>query len=60
MADPSLYSYPSPLDGYRDLPPLPNEFNEDGKSYKNPETGKLSDSYSKFPAPLKNGAAAAL
>jgi hypothetical protein len=23
MSDPSLYTYPSPLEGYRDLPPLP-------------------------------------
>lgn len=55
MADPSLYTYPSPLEGYRNLPPLPNELSEDGKSYVNPSTGKLSDSYAKFPAPLQNG-----
>lgn len=55
MADPTLYTYPSPLEGYRDLPPLPTELSEDGKSYVNPPSGKLSDSYTKFPAPLQNG-----
>ncbi|KFY71721.1 hypothetical protein V499_08095 [Pseudogymnoascus sp. VKM F-103] len=59
MADPTLYTYPSPLEGYRDLPPLPNDISEDGKSFKNPSTGKLSDSYTKFTAPLKNGKDAA-
>jgi hypothetical protein len=60
MADPSLYTYPSPLEGCHDLPPLPNELSEDGKSYVNPSAGKLSDSYTKFAAPLQNGRAAAL
>lgn len=60
MADPTLYTYPSPLEGYRDLPPLPNDISEDGMSFKNPSTGKLSDSYTKFTAPLKNGKDAAL
>jgi len=55
MADPSLYQFPSPLEGYRDLPPLPNEFTEDGKSYVNPPTGKLSSSYEQFTAPLDRG-----
>jgi hypothetical protein len=32
MADPSVYSYPSPLEGYEGLPALPEEKAEDGKS----------------------------
>jgi len=32
MADPSIYSYPSPLEGYEGLPALPEEKAEDGKS----------------------------
>lgn len=33
MADPSLYTYPSPLaGGYENAPPLPTEKAEDGKS----------------------------
>ena len=39
MSDTFLYTYPSPLEGYENLPPLPDELNEDGKSFKNPETG---------------------
>jgi hypothetical protein len=60
MADPSLYAYPSPLEGYTDLPPLPNELAEDMKSYKNPPAEKLSESYEKFVAPLDNGSRGAL
>ncbi|PMD48342.1 hypothetical protein L207DRAFT_505371 [Hyaloscypha variabilis F] len=55
MADPSVYSYPSPLEGYEGLPALPEEKAEDGKSYKNPQTGILSKSYERFPEPLDNG-----
>jgi len=55
MADPSLYKFPSPLEGYRDLPPLPEEISADGKSYVNPPTGKLSSSYETFIDPLDNG-----
>ncbi|KAL1842255.1 hypothetical protein VTJ49DRAFT_5733 [Mycothermus thermophilus] len=47
--------YPSPLAGYEGLPPLPEERNEDGKSFKNPQTGVLSSAYEKFPEPLDNG-----
>jgi len=55
MADPSLYQYPSPLEGYRDLPPLPNEKAEDGKSFVNPPAEKKSLSYKAFPDPISNG-----
>jgi hypothetical protein len=47
--------YPSPLAGYEGLPPLPDERNEDGKSFKNPQTGVLSTAYERFPEPLDNG-----
>ncbi|KAK3316299.1 DOPA-like domain-containing protein [Apodospora peruviana] len=53
--DPSSYSYPSPLEGYENAPPLPDERAEDGKSFRNPQTGVLSDAYEKFPEPLENG-----
>jgi DOPA 4,5-dioxygenase len=53
--DPSQYTYPSPLAGYENAPPLPDEKAEDGKSYVNPQTGVLSKSYEKFVEPLDNG-----
>jgi hypothetical protein len=55
MADPSLYTYPSPLRGYEGLEPLSDERDEDGKSYKNNQTGKLSESYKTFTDGLDNG-----
>lgn len=55
MADPSLYTYPSPLVGYEDLTPLGTEVAPDGKSLVNPETGIKSKSYEKFTEPLDNG-----
>lgn len=55
MADPSLYTYPSPLEGYQGLEPLPNEKAEDGKSFVNPPTGKKSEAYSSFVSPVTNG-----
>lgn len=60
MADPSLYSYTSPLAGYENLPSLPDEKAADGKSYVNPQTGVLSKSYEKFCEPLDNGRRGAL
>jgi len=44
MADPSVYSYPSPLEGYEGLPPLPEEKAEDGKSESVPNTISLTKS----------------
>ena len=32
MADPAIYSYPSPLEGWENSTPLPDEKAEDGKS----------------------------
>lgn len=55
MSDPFLYDYPSPLEGYENQPPLPDELNEDGKSFKNPQTGVLSPSYEKFTSGVTNG-----
>ena len=60
MADPSAYTYPSPLAGYEDAVPLPSEIAEDGKSYVNPQTGVLSSSYESFTEPLDNGIRGAL
>lgn len=59
MADPSLYTYPSPLAVYagkeEELEPLSEEKNEDGKSLVNPVSHTQSDSYGKFSYPLDNG-----
>ncbi|KAL2197906.1 DOPA-like domain-containing protein [Corynascus similis CBS 632.67] len=55
MAGALNYTYPSPLAGYEDAPPLPEERAEDGKSYRNIQTGVLSSAYDKFPEPLDNG-----
>lgn len=62
MADPSRYTYPSPLAIYKGqtLQPLPNDISEDGKSYVNTPTEKLSESYEKFTYPLDNGRRGAL
>lgn len=45
--------HPWPLAGYENAPPLPDERNGDGKSFKNPESGSLSKAYEEFPSPLK-------
>ncbi|KAL1586056.1 hypothetical protein WHR41_04862 [Cladosporium halotolerans] len=58
MADPSLYTYPSPLKGYEDLPTLPDEKNDSGpnaKSYINPPSATKSSAYTQFPSPITNG-----
>ncbi|KAK5662076.1 hypothetical protein OQA88_10190 [Cercophora sp. LCS_1] len=55
MSDPSAYTYPSPLTGYENLPPLPTDRAEDDKSFANPQTGILSPAYGKFIDPLDNG-----
>ncbi|PVH96393.1 hypothetical protein DM02DRAFT_123650 [Periconia macrospinosa] len=54
MADPSLYTYPSPLQGYENLEPLPNEFSDDGKSFANPPSKTKSESYNTFVSPITN------
>jgi hypothetical protein len=58
--DPSHYTYPSPLAGYENAPPLPDEKAADGKSYLNLQTGVLSKSYETFVDPLDNGRRGAL
>ncbi|KAF4981839.1 hypothetical protein FZEAL_2418 [Fusarium zealandicum] len=55
MGDASVYTFPSPLSGYEDAPPLPDEKAEDGKSYVNPPAEKLSEAYDKFIPPLDQG-----
>ncbi|KAK3899373.1 DOPA-like domain-containing protein [Staphylotrichum tortipilum] len=55
MADASYFDFPSPLTGYENAEPLPEERAEDGKSFKNPQTGVLSRAYDKFTEPLDNG-----
>lgn len=54
MSDPFLYTFPSPLAGFEDHAPLSDELNEDGKSFKNPQTGVLSESYEKFTSGIRN------
>ncbi|KAI1387648.1 DOPA-like domain-containing protein [Hypoxylon trugodes] len=49
------FKYPSPLEGYENAPPLPEEKHEDGKSYRNPVTETLSKTYLEFPDPLDKG-----
>jgi len=53
MADPALYTFPSPLEGYENLEPLP-EVIQDDKSIANPQSGKLSEAYDHFITPLDN------
>lgn len=55
MTDQFAFTYPSPLEGYENLEPLPDERNDDGKSYKNPQHGVLSKAYEEFPDPLTKG-----
>jgi len=43
--------YKSPLEGFENAEPLPEKFNEDGKSLFNPP-GPLSSSYDEFPKPI--------
>ncbi|GKT44098.1 putative protein 21 [Colletotrichum spaethianum] len=54
-SNPTFYTYASPREGYEDAPPLPDDLNEDGKSFKNPPREGLSKAYEAFPAPLDNG-----
>ncbi|EAQ85018.1 hypothetical protein CHGG_09032 [Chaetomium globosum CBS 148.51] len=50
-----MAGYPSPLTGYENAPPLSEERAEDGKSFRNPQTGVLSSAYERFTEPLDNG-----
>ncbi|KAH0497681.1 hypothetical protein TgHK011_004970 [Trichoderma gracile] len=55
MANQLKYTYPSPLAGFENAPPLSDERNEDGKSFVNPKREYLSEAYSRFTDPLDNG-----
>ncbi|KAL7933886.1 DOPA-like domain-containing protein [Trichoderma chlorosporum] len=55
MANALKYTYPSPLAGLENAPPLSDERNEDGKSFVNPPREGLSEAYTKFTEPLDNG-----
>ncbi|KAF2218526.1 DOPA-like domain-containing protein [Elsinoe ampelina] len=55
MADPLLYTYDSPLQGYENLEPLPSDLADDGKSYVNPPAAKQSEAYTSFVGPITNG-----
>lgn len=55
MVDSVEFQYPSPLTGYESAPPLPDERAEDGKSFRNPQTGVLSPAYNQFINPLDKG-----
>lgn len=55
MAEHFVYTFPSPLAGFEDAPPLPDEASEDGKSLKNPQTGVLSKAYEAFADPVEKG-----
>ncbi|KAI4843464.1 hypothetical protein E4T44_06725, partial [Aureobasidium sp. EXF-8845] len=54
MSDSSIYTYPSPLEGFEGLAPLSDEKNADGKSYVNPQADKPSQSYDSFVHPITN------
>ncbi|GAB7362548.1 hypothetical protein MBLNU230_g2865t1 [Neophaeotheca triangularis] len=56
MADPSIYTYPSPLKGYENLEPLSSrsERNADGKSLLNPPITTRSQAYTSFAQPIGN------
>lgn len=55
MVHKAEFTYPSPLDGYENAPPLSEDRNEDGKSLKNPVRETLSKAYQEFPDPLDKG-----
>ncbi|KAF4441830.1 DOPA 4,5-dioxygenase [Fusarium austroafricanum] len=52
MGDASVFTYPSPLTGYENAPPLSDEKAQDGKSFVNPPSDKLSEAYERFIDPL--------
>ncbi|KAF2230529.1 hypothetical protein EV356DRAFT_473437 [Viridothelium virens] len=54
MTDPSLYTFPSPLEGFENLPSLPEERAADGKSFVNPPSDKKSLAYTQFVSPIGN------
>ncbi|KAK2600113.1 hypothetical protein QQS21_005128 [Conoideocrella luteorostrata] len=55
MATPVIYTYPSPLAGFENAPPLSTDKQDDGKSLVNPTRAGRSAAYDSFTAPLDNG-----
>ncbi|KXL45023.1 hypothetical protein M433DRAFT_154691 [Acidomyces richmondensis BFW] len=58
MSDPSIYTYPSPLEGYEGLEPLTVEYVSEGadaKSLVNTLPKLPSPAYKKFVEPITNG-----
>ena len=55
MSQRLLSEFPSPLEGFENAEPLPEEKNEDGKSFKNASRDDRSQAYDSFAAPLDNG-----
>ena len=55
MTDASAFTYRSPLEGYEDAAPLPDDLNEDGKSFTNPPREGLSNAYEQFTSGITNG-----
>ncbi|MCJ1354944.1 MAG: hypothetical protein MMC33_004934 [Icmadophila ericetorum] len=51
----SSYTFPSPLEGWKDKVDLTDEKAADGKSFVNKQTGVKSEAYSKFVDPITNG-----
>ncbi|RMY67414.1 hypothetical protein D0863_07805 [Hortaea werneckii] len=57
MSDPSLYTFPSPLEGWRQGEPLPDQQHSEGpnaKSYVNPPPTTPSAAYKEFTNPITN------
>jgi len=54
MVDAFSYTYSSPLEGYENLPALPDAKADDGKSYINPPATSQSPAYSSFVSPVVN------
>ncbi|KAF6814213.1 DOPA-dioxygenase [Colletotrichum plurivorum] len=54
-SNPPPYAWPSPREGFENAPPLLDEMNEDGKSFRNTPREGLSSAYETFPTPLDNG-----
>ncbi|RMZ06896.1 hypothetical protein D0860_05332 [Hortaea werneckii] len=57
MSDPSLYTFPSPLEGWQQGEPLPEQQHSEGpnaKSYVNPPPTTPSAAYKEFTNPITN------
>ncbi|RMY74630.1 hypothetical protein D0864_09979 [Hortaea werneckii] len=57
MSDPSLYTFPSPLEDWRQGEPLPDQQHSEGpnaKSYVNPPPTTPSAAYKEFTSPITN------